>query len=98
MPRSEAGLVCDDAATKVASGDSVPLRRSILMGMLAVLVAACTPLHEDLARTALQDNRLNDAVQEIQLALAQHPNDLSSSLSLPRSTQIAPPGSTTSTT
>jgi tetratricopeptide (TPR) repeat protein len=41
----------------------------------AAFLAGCAPLHQDLARTALQDGRLNDAVREIQLALAAHPDD-----------------------
>jgi tetratricopeptide (TPR) repeat protein len=51
------------------------LRSSFMIGMLAMLAAGCVPMHQDLALTALQDGRLNDAVQEVQLALAQSPDD-----------------------
>ncbi|HUY18192.1 MAG TPA: hypothetical protein VMV15_03100 [Candidatus Binataceae bacterium] len=51
------------------------LRKSALLISLVALLAGCAPLHQDLARSALQEGRLNDAVREIELALAAHPGD-----------------------
>ncbi len=53
----------------------VSLRKSALLAALAALLAGCAPLHENLARSALQESRLDDAAQEIQLALAEHPDN-----------------------
>ncbi|HTW89452.1 MAG TPA: hypothetical protein VMD75_15760 [Candidatus Binataceae bacterium] len=46
-----------------------------MMIALATLLAGCVPAHEDLARSALQEGRLNDAAREIQFALAEHPDN-----------------------
>ena len=51
------------------------LRKSAWLTVLVALLAGCVPLHEDLARSALQEGRLNDAAREIQLALAEHPDN-----------------------
>ncbi|MBF6568841.1 MAG: tetratricopeptide repeat protein [Candidatus Binataceae bacterium] len=42
---------------------------------LALAIIGCAPMHANLARSALQEQRLNEAVNEVQLALAQHPAD-----------------------
>jgi tetratricopeptide (TPR) repeat protein len=53
----------------------VAFRRSLLIAALAALLAGCAPTHETLARSALQENRLNDAVDEVRLALLSHPDN-----------------------
>jgi len=50
----------------------VAFRRSLLSAALAALLVGCAPTHETLARSALQENRLNDAVDEVRLALLSH--------------------------
>jgi tetratricopeptide (TPR) repeat protein len=42
---------------------------------LAMAIIGCAPMHANLARSALQEQRLNAAVNQMQLALAQHPAD-----------------------
>jgi tetratricopeptide (TPR) repeat protein len=41
----------------------------------SITAAACGPAHQDYARSALQEGRLNDAASQVQLALARHPDD-----------------------
>ncbi len=48
-------------------------RRLASIAALAALIAGCAS-HENLARSALQESRLNDAADEVQLAVAQNPD------------------------
>jgi len=49
--------------------------RAVVAAMIAV-VCACAPLHQDLARQAMAQGRLDQAGQEIQQALADDPSNL----------------------
>jgi tetratricopeptide (TPR) repeat protein len=48
---------------------------ALVGGWLLAAASGCAPVHQNYARSALSEGRLNDATSEIQLALARHPDD-----------------------
>jgi len=51
------------------------LAYALVCGWMIDAAAGCGPVHQDYARSALAEGRLNDATSEIQLVLARRPDD-----------------------
>jgi tetratricopeptide (TPR) repeat protein len=47
----------------------------LVAGWLIAAGAGCAPVHQDYARSALAEGRVNDALSEIQMVLARHPDE-----------------------